>query len=405
MRFPLFVAVRYLFSKKTHNVINIISGVSVAGITVGTMALIVVLSVFNGFESMVLNLFNSYNPELVIVPAKGKTIPTIGFPMETLRQIEGVTYISKVQEEKVLFRYQQNQVVASLKGVDREYLPMNRLDTMLIDGVFVLSGESRYYAVFGSGVAYHLGANINDLFEPITVYYPNRQKKVLSSSDMGSFNTSALFPSGVFSVQQEYDNQVVITDIALTTQLFDYDSVFTSLEIGLSNKASVKQVKRQMETLLGSNYRINDRFQQQELLYKVLRSEKLFVFLILAFILLIAVFNVVGSLTMLILDKKRDIYILQGLGADLSVVRRIFMSQGLMISLSGALAGLFLGTVICLLQMQFGLLRLPDSEALIIDHYPVVLKAADYLLVFSTITIIGFLATWVPIRRIGFSNH
>jgi lipoprotein-releasing system permease protein len=364
------------------------------------MALIVVLSVFNGFESVVINLFNAYNPELVVEPSRGKTIDLRTFPMEKVFTVKGVEFASKTVQENVLLRYKDKQVVASLKGVDENYIPMNRMDTMVIDGDFILKNGASDYAVFGAGVAYNLGVNLNDFFDPVLLYYPNREKKVLSSTDMGSFNTASLFPGGVFSVQQEYDEQIVIADIAFAQSLFSYDSSITALEIGLLPGTSLKMAQQELEEVLGRGYLIRNRFQQQELLYKVLRSEKLVVFLILSFIVLIAVFNVVGSLTMLILDKKKDIRILQSMGAEISMVRKIFLTQGMMITLAGASAGLLLGLLICLLQQQFGLLRLPDSESMILSFYPVVLKWTDFLIVFLTISLIGFLATLIPVGRI-----
>ncbi len=369
------------------------------GITLGTMALIVVLSVFNGFENIVVGLFNAYNPEIVIEPARGKTIEAAVFPFEKLLQTEGVEHVSKTVQENVLLRYRQNQVVATLKGVDINYLPMNRIDTMIIDGDFVLKGNEFHFGVFGAGIAYHLGVNISDMFDPITLYYPNRHRRVLSSSDHRSFNTASLFPSGVFSVQQEYDNEIVIVDYEFAQKLFDYDSLLSAVEVGLTKGASLKTVQQRIENLVGAEYRVRNRFEQQELLYKVLRSEKLYVFLILAFIVLIAVFNVVGSLTMLILDKKRDIRVFHSMGAEPALVKNIFLTQGMMISLTGAIAGLILGAVLCVVQQNFGLLRLPDSM-----FYPVVMKAGDFVVVFFTIAIIGLAATLLPVSRIKFDT-
>lgn len=403
MRISWFIALRYLFSKKTHHVINIISGVSIVGISLGTMALIIVLSVFNGFESLVLSLFNAYNPELIVAPAKGKTIDLRTFPLQKIYQLSSVDFVSKTAQENVLFRYKDNQVVATLKGVDAEYLAMNRMDTMIIDGAFILNDDKQNYAVFGAGVAYRLGVNLNDFFQPVSLYYPDRFKKNLAASP-ASFNTDNVMPSGVFSIQQEFDEEIVFVNLQLAQTLLGYDSVISAIELGLKKGATVKKTKQELELLLGDDFSVKDRFEQQELLYKVLKSEKLVVFLILAFIVFIAVFNVVGSLTMLILDKKSDIEILQSMGADLPVVRKIFLYQGLIITTAGAFTGLILGLAFCLLQMHFGFIKMPGSTTMIMDYYPVVLNYWDFIIVFSTIFGIGLLATLVPVMRIGKSK-
>ncbi len=401
MNFPLYIAKRYLFSKKSHNIINIISGISVAGVTVGTMALIVVLSVFNGFEELVKSLFNTFNPDLVITVKEGKTFNASDLPYEKIKNIPGVISFSEVVEENALLKYKTEQYIVTLKGVSEEYLRNNPLDTMLIDGDFILENNGYNFTVMGYLVAYKLGIKINDFSNPLQVYVPKRTKKRLTSIEQ-SFNSGSLVPSAVFSVQQEIDAKYVIVPILFTRNLLDYSTEVTSLEMRLNPNIDPDFIQHQVQQLAGNAYLVKNRFQQQELLYKIMKSEKWAIFFILSFILIIAVFNVVGSLSMLILDKRKDIAVLFSMGANEKLIKRIFLIEGLLISFSGAILGLLLGYLLCILQIEFGFIKLgQDASAFIIPYYPVKLYFADFVAVFAVVFFIGLVAAWFPVKQIA----
>lgn len=401
MNFPFYIAKRYLFSKKSHNIINIISGISIAGVTVGTMALIVVLSVFNGFEELVKSLFNTFNPDLIITIKEGKTFIPSDLSYEKIKNIPGIASFSEVVEENALLKYKTEQYIVTLKGVSEEYLINNPLDTMLIDGDFILENNAYNYTVMGYLVAYNLGIKINDFSNPLQVYVPKRTKKRLTSIEQ-SFNSGALIPSAVFSVQQEIDAKYVIVPIRFARQLLDYTNEVTSMEIRLEPHVDPDIVQHEIQEMVGDSFIVKNRFQQQELLYKIMRSEKWAIFIILSFILIIAVFNVVGSLSMLILDKRKDIAVLFSMGANEKLIKRIFLVEGLLISFSGAILGLFLGYLLCLLQIEFGFIKLgPETNSFIIPYYPVRLYFSDFLAVFGTVFFIGLVAAWFPVNQIA----
>jgi len=363
MNFPFYIAKRYLFSKKSHSIINIISGISVAGVTVGTLALIVILSVFNGFEELVKSLFNTFNPDLIITIKEGKTFNASDLPYEKIKNIPGVVSFTEVVEENALLKYKTEQYIVTLKGVSNDFLTNNPLDTMLVDGDFVLENNVYNFTVMGYLVAYNLGIKINDFSNPVHVYVPKRTKKRLTSLEQ-SFNSGSLIPSAVFSVQQEIDSKYVIVPIRFARKLLDYTNEVTSIDIRLDPNADTDFIQQEIQEMAGDAFVIKNRFQQQELLYKIMKSEKWAIFIILSFILIIAVFNVVGSLSMLILDKRKDIAVLFSMGANEKVIKRIFLLEGLLISFSGAIFGLLLGYLLCILQIKYGFIKLgPDEGA------------------------------------------
>ena len=398
MNFPFYIARRYLFSKKSHNIINIISAISVAGVTVGTMALIIVLSVFNGFQDLVVSLFNSFNPDLQITASAGKTFIPDSLAEMNIRKIPGVLSLSEVVEENALMKYKDKQYIVTLKGVPDNYGDISRLDTMISEGAFVLRSENIDFTVLGYGVAYYLDANLKDYMNPIQVYVPQR------SADAGgaqNFRQEVIYPSGYFSIQQDYDVKYALVPIGFARNLLDYTKEVTSLEIKIAPGADPKVIKSQVQAMMGGGFIIKDRFQQQAFIYKIMKSEKWAIFLILAFILLIATVNVIGSLSMLILDKRKDIAVLRSLGAGDRTIRRIFLTEGLMISFGGALTGMFLGAVICWIQMRYGLIKLGDPDStFVVSSYPVSMQPADFVLVFFTVMAIGLLAAWYPVHNI-----
>jgi lipoprotein-releasing system permease protein len=401
LNLSFYIARRYLVSRKSHNIINVISGISVLGILVGTMALIVVLSVFNGFESLVSSLYNSFNPDLEVTVRKGKTFTMEEVGADRIRELPGVVHLTEVVEENALFKNSQRQFIARLKGVGEEFRHMTAIDSAIIDGEYILRYGDRACGVFGAGVAYHLGVVPREFSEPVGVYVPSRTADFKPGLDQ-DFNTGKLIPAGVFSIQQQFDLQIVLVPIWFTRELLEYTDEITALEIGLSEDADMGQLQSRIMEIAGPGFYVKDRYQQEELLYKVMNAEKWAIYLILAFILMIATFNVIGSLTMLIIDKQKDIAVLHSLGASNKLIKRIFLSEGLLISLSGALTGLLLGGLLSWIQQDFGILKLGQGDGLfIIDAYPVELRVVDFVYVFITVFVIGYFAAWLPVRSIS----
>lgn len=400
MNTPLYIARRYLFSKKSHNIINIISGISVFGFTVGTSALIVVLSVFNGFESVVVTLFNTFNAEIQITPKEGKTFDVTTLQKEKIKKIPGVVYLTDVIEENALLKYKDKQFIATIKGVSPDYNKMTGLDTMVVDGKFILQYDSNNYALVGEGVAYNLGLQLNDYLNPLEIYVPRRESTSMVNP-MESFNTEVLFPSGIVSVQQDFDIKYVILPIRFVRKLLNYNNEVTSVELGLKPGTNTDKIQKEIEKITGNKFNVKNRFQQQELLYKIMKSEKWAIILILSFILLVATFNIIGTLTMLILDKKKDIAVLWSMGADKALIRKIFFAEGMMITFFGAFLGLVIGILVCWLQQKFGFVTMPEDGTFVITEYPVEMRSFDFLLVIAIDLVIGFITSWLPVHRIS----
>jgi lipoprotein-releasing system permease protein len=400
LNFPFYIARHYLVSKKSHHIINIISGISIAGITIGTMALIIVLSVFNGFEKLVISLFNAFNPDLSITVKEGKTFSSTLVPDEKIRKIPGVLYLTDVIEENALVKYKDKQYIVTLKGVGEDFAKMSGLDTMMSEGKFVLQEKEKDFAVLGYGIAYYLGANLDDYMNPISIYVPQRTSN-FSGAFESAFRNDIIFPSGFFSVQQDFDTKYVILPIRFVKKLLEYNNEITGMEITLSKEADHIKIQKQIQDLFGPKFSVKNRFQQQELLYKIMKSEKWAIFLILSFILFVATFNVIGSLSMLILDKRQDIALLQCLGANQATVKNIFLTVGLIITFLGAISGLVMGALICRLQQSFGFVKLGSmGSTFVVDAYPVNMQSMDFLFIFLTVMVIGLLATWYPVYNI-----
>jgi len=379
-------------------VINIISGISLVGVTVGTMALIVVLSVFNGFDNLVRSLFNAFDPDIRITLTEGKTFPADDPRLEKIREHPGVLYAADVLEENALLKYGEKQYIATVKGVSDEFLKMSGIDSMIIDGKFILWDRNMPCAVIGQGIGIYLSVGLN-FITPIQVYVPRRTGNISLNPEQ-AFNRNYIFPSGIFAIQQDFDSRYIIVPIEFIRNLLEYENEITSLELKLNPAFSETAVQNELAALAGEKYKVQNRFQQQELLYRIMRSEKWAIFMILAFILLVASFNIIGSLTMLILDKKKDIAILQSLGTEMSRIRKIFFIEGWLISAGGATVGLILGGIICWIQQTFGLIRLKGSGSFVVDTYPVDMLWTDFVFVFFTVLLIGFFAAWYPVRYI-----
>jgi lipoprotein-releasing system permease protein len=398
--FAFYIARRYLVSKKSHNIINIISGISIIGVAIGAMALIIVLSVFNGFDKLVVSLFSSFNASIQITPARGKTFFLDSLPVAELRKIPGVLHLTEVIEEDALMKYKDNQAIVTLKGVSEEYTRMSGLDSMIVEGNYVLQDEDKNYALLGYGVAGMLNANFQDYLNPISVYVPRRDA-AFSGGFENAFNSDVIFPSGFFQIQWEYDVKYAIMPLRFVKKLLDYSQERTSVEIDLAGNADQKTIQKKIEALAGNKFTVKNRYQQQEILFKIMVSEKNYIFMILTLILVIATFNVIGTLSMLILDKKKDIAVLQSMGASQGMIRRIFLLEGVLISFIGAFLGLTLGAVICWVQIRYGLIRLGSADSsFVISAYPVSMQIRDFIVVFLTVLVIGFFAACYPVYNI-----
>lgn len=394
MNTSAFIARRYLFSKKSTNAINIISGISMLGVLVGSAALILILSVFNGFETLIVSMYSSFTPELKVLPAKGKTFDPTTLHLDRLRKLPGIYSVAEVLEEKVLLRYGKAQFIGTVKGVSDDFLKSPYLDSTLQIGSFALKENGENLAVIGASVQISLGINIKDQSALLQVYSP-RHNAASSFNPMDEFVVRNIAPSGVFSVQQDFDD-IVITPIAFTRDLLDEPQKVSYIEINLQDKANTDQIQRQLQERFGKNFVIKNRYQQNTSLYKLLNSEKWAIFLILTFVLIIAIFNIIGSLTMLVIDKRKDIAILTSLGADKKLVQQIFFYEGLLITVVGCVIGMAAGLAFALLQQKFGFISMGGTT--MVQAYPVTLKPSDFLLVFITVTGISVIASGISAR-------
>jgi lipoprotein-releasing system permease protein len=395
MRLPLFVARRYLFAKKSSNAINIISAISVAGVTVGTMAFVVVLSVFNGFDNLVKSLFNSFDPDLKIALVEGKTFIPDEQKLKQLETTPGVIAYTKVVEENAMLMYREKQLPATIKGVDNNYLKVSGIDTMIVEGEFVLREKGVDYMVMGQGISYYLSANLGAVL-PITIYMPVKIKGY-NVNVQEAINSYRVYPKGIFAIEQEYDLKYVIVPYRLAAKLLNDSVSISSIEVKVK-KGTLSRTKLAIRKIFGNEFSVKDRFQQNEIFYRVMKYEKWIIFFILGFILMIASFNIIGSLSMLIIEKKKDIATFQSMGADKTFIRRVFLSEGLMISMTGGIVGTLLGILLCWIQMRFGIIKLSGSGSFIIDAYPVAMKLSDIVFAFLTVIALGFFAAWYPVR-------
>ena len=399
MNLPFYISKRYLFSKKSQNVINIISGISVVGVVTGTMALIVILSVFNGFDELIKSLYSTFDPEIKIILAEGKTFSPSAPGFSEIRNHRNVLNFSEVLEENVLLRYGDRQYIATMKGVDDEFANVTGIDTMIIEGSFSLMEKNRPLAVIGQGVAYYLGVGLT-FINPINIYSIKRTGNISMNPEQ-AISRKFIFPSGIFSIEQEHNTRYIIVPISFARDLLGYQDEVSAVELKLQPGADVEMVQDEIRHIVGNEFLVQNRNDQNALFYRIMKSEKWAIFFILTFILIVASFNIIGSLTMLMLDKKEDIRTLQNLGASNKLIRRIFLLEGWMISIIGAIIGLIIGSVIAWLQARFGIIKLSGSGSFIIDAYPVVYKFGDVLKVFITVIFIGFLAAWYPVRYIS----
>lgn len=393
---PLRFALRYLFARKSHNVINIISGISVAGMAIGTAALVIILSVFNGFNKLVSDSLSDAQPDLVVRPAAGKAFIPDSTAFSWLYDQEMVFNMSSVIEEQAFISFDGKQSLARVKGVDSVFEEESPIQDHITDGVFALHRGTRPLAVVGSALAWSL--DINPRFiAPLEIYYPDREGTVSLSNPTASLRSTKVSVAGLFAINAELDAELVLVPIETMRELMDYDDEVSAVEIRLAKGTSDKDAQklvRELEDRLGADYTVLDRYRQNEALYKMMRYEKLAIYMILIFIVIIIALNIYSSLTMLIIEKRGDIDTLHSLGAPESMTRRIFLLEGWLISLLGLAIGLVLGVVLVLLQQRFGLIRMPGNY--IISSYPVILQGADILWTAVGVALIGYLIALLP---------
>ena len=404
MNLPFYIARRYLFSKKKHNAINIISAISVCGVALATLALVCTLSVFNGFQDMVAGLFTAFDPELKITIREGKVFDGQDERIRAIRTLPEVSVFTETLEENAMVQYKDRQTMAVIKGVEDNFEDLTAIDSILYGaGDFLLHDSIVDYGVMGIELVSTLGTGIQ-FVDPLQIYTPKRNVKVNMANPASSFNMDYLFsPGAVFVVnQQKYDSRYILTSLDFVRRMLDYTSEVSAVELRLKPDASLSSVKSKIASMLGDKFLVQDRYEQQADVFRIMEIEKLISYLFLTFILMIACFNVIGSLSMLILDKKEDVVTLRNLGANDRLIRRIFLFEGRLISLFGALIGIVLGLGLCFIQQKFGLITLGGGGGqFIVDAYPVSVHFWDVVLVFVTVLSVGFFSVWYPVRYLS----
>ena len=401
MNLSFYIAKRYLFSKKSHNAIHIISLVAVCGVAVATIAAVCALSVFNGFQGLMGGMFGAFDPELKIMPAKGKVFnPETELFLE-IRSLPEIELISKSLEDNALVSYRDREVPVVLKGVSDKFASLTDFEPLLIDGSVELERETSNYALLGLGLANNLSVNTGFVF-PMEVFAPKRKAAINLSNPTASISSAYLYIGGVFRTNQSiYDNNYIIVPMRLARELLDYETEVSALEIKLKHGTSIHSVQSQIQKILGNDFLVKDRYQQQEESYKMVSIEKWVTFLMLCFILLIAIFNVTGSLSMLIIEKQSDVLTLRNMGANNRLISNIFLFEGWMISIIGGVAGIIIGVLLCLGQQYFGWLKLGTGANFAVDAYPVIVSVGDLLFILLTVLITGFLTVLYPVRYLS----
>ncbi len=401
MNLPFYIARRYLFSKKKHNAINIISGISVCGVALATLALVCTLSVFNGFQDMVAGFFTAFDPELKITIREGKVFEPQGAAFQEVRSLPEIGVWTETLEENAMVQYKDRQAMAIIKGVEDNFEELTSIDSLLYGaGEFILHDSIVDYGVLGVELISELGTGLQ-FVDPLQVYAPKRNVRVNMANPSASFNRDYLFSPGVVFVvnQQKYDARYILTSLSFARNLFNYDTEVSAVELKLKPGTDVTAVQRKITRILGDEFVVLDRYEQQADVFRIMEIEKFISYLFLTFILAIACFNVIGSLSMLILDKREDVETLRNLGADDRLIARIFLFEGRLISLFGALSGIVLGLLLCYIQQRFGIISLGGGNgSFIVDAYPVSVHVTDVVLIFITVITVGFLSVWYPVH-------
>jgi lipoprotein-releasing system permease protein len=406
LNLPFYIARRYfLSSKKKQNAVNIISWISLGGIGMGTAALVVVLSVFNGFESLINAMYNSFDPQIKVELNEGKFFELSGDTSTRLSEIEGVASMSLCLEEKALLRYQSKEYVASIKGVDPSFYKVTGIEKALVQGTLNNPKENSNEVLIGRGVSYYLSLGLGRTQRQAQILIP-KEGKYISNPD-NAFHQGFIQPTGIFSVQADFDSKYIIAPLAYVQKLIQKENTYSSLEFSLDENYNEAEIIAALEGILGSKFSVKTRAQQHAFLFKIMQTERLAVFTIFTFILLIAAFNMVGSLTMLMLEKKAQIKTLWSLGLRSNEISRVFIYEGLLIGAVGGLGGLILGFLICAGQSQFGWVKLGAQGSFIINAYPVQMEAKDFLIAALLVAVLSMLSSWIPAKRLGkkFTNY
>jgi lipoprotein-releasing system permease protein len=401
MNFPFFVARRYLFSKKSTHAINIISAISVVGVAVATMALVVTLSVFNGFHDLVASFFTTFDPQLKIVPVKGKTVAADDRLLAKVKVLPEVEVSMESVEDQALAVYQGRQAMVNIKGVESNFEQLTHIDEILLgDGRFELRAADMFYGIPGVRLAEQLGMGYT-YEDPIKIYAPRREGQLNMANPLDGLVEDELYSPGVlFNVKQSrYDKSYILTDIAFARRVFEQQGMISALELRLKPGSNFDRVKSEIKEIVGDGFAVKDRFEQQDDTFKIMKIEKFIAYIFLTFILMVACFNIIGSLSMLIIDKKDDVVTLRNLGASDRQIVRIFLFEGRMISAIGAVLGIVLGLTLCWAQQTYGIVKLGSSSGnFIINAYPVSVHPEDVVIIFITVLVIGFLSVWYPVR-------
>lgn len=388
------IARRYLFGKKTTNAINIITGISVLGIAIGTSALILILSVFNGFESLIKDFVDDFNPDLKISLIEGKRFACPDSLYNTIANIDGVQLVSRTIEEVALFEYNGIQEAGVIKGVDNMFSAVTEIDSTIKQGKYVIESEADYFAVTGYGLARKLSMNIDDFRTPLSIWLPKRKK---TSALEKLFITKDILPAGFFSIQNDKDHQYVITSLDLIEGLLKTRGQVSALEIKMDTDAVESNIKKDLAVVLGDNYKIQNRYEQEETYFKVMNVEKYMSLLIGTFTILLVAFNLIGSLWMIVLEKKKDIAILRSMGSTAKNIQSLFMKEGMMITLLGLLLGIILSVIIYLIQVRYGIIGMEGIH--IVEAYPVELRTWDFVVVVGIVAVIGYMASMLPSKK------
>lgn len=402
MKLSLFIALRYLVSKKNRNIINIMSWISVSGIIVGTVALVIVLSVMNGFNSLINTFFSSFDPDLKITAVNGKWFDPEKLDVDKLKSLPGVIHYAEIIEEVAMLKYGDRQYFATVKGVSENFSDYTSIDSLITDGNYIIEEQGIYYAVVGQGIAGTLGIGLT-FTDPIRIYVPKKGRQVILNPSR-AVNYNYIYPSGIFSVIEEIDSKYILVPFTYAADLFESGNQVSSIELDIANDMNIRKIQNEIIKIAGEEFEVKNKYQQHDLINKTLRTEKWFTYFILIFILLIASFSILSSLSMLIIDKTEDIRILQSMGATANTIRKIFLYEGWLISLTGALTGSLIGLMICWLQIKFGFIKLPGEGSFVISAYPVKIIFSEILMINGIVLLTGFLASWYPVRFINWQK-
>lgn len=383
--------------KRTANAVPILSRISMVAIAIGTCAMIVLFSVFNGFELLVRDLYKAFYPEMKITAARGKFFDIEQQQLAAIKAIRGVRDISLVLEDNVLLNSNDEQRVATVKGIDAQYFSVNNVRPYIIDSSEKIEMGKSPTAIIGMQLHNEMGLDVHNVFSLITLYYPNSRSANLTLDPQSAFQSLRLKPGGIFQVQEEFDSKYILAPLAMVQGLMHATDKYSSVELSLVQGADEDAVKEKLQDLLGKTYVVETRFEQNRTLYMVMRTEKWAVYAILLLVLLIASLNMIGALSLLVLEKRKDMAILSAMGATAPAIRSIFVAEGILWALTGGIAGLLIGAALCLGQQHFQWIKMEGS--FIIEAYPVVLQGEDFLLILFTIILVGILASWVPAKR------